>query len=214
VNIILSRHGNTFGPQDKVVWAGSRNDLPLVARGVEQAERFAEVLKARQIKPAAIFSGPLERTFHYAEIITQKLALSFKPFVDLRLNEIDYGDWTGLTQKEVKERFGEEELTSWDEHSVWPSKGNWGGSEESVKAEVHAFVGDLIQGFKEDETVIVVSSNGRLRFFLRLIEGELEQRMKQGSFKVKTGNICKLKHEKSQLNVVYWNQEPKADFEI
>ena len=49
MKLILARHGNTFGPQDKVTWVGSTNDLPLVEEGLAQAQRFgAAPFKRRQ----------------------------------------------------------------------------------------------------------------------------------------------------------------------
>jgi probable phosphoglycerate mutase len=38
MQLILSRHGNTFSPQDAVVWVGAKQDLPLVDSGVLQAK--------------------------------------------------------------------------------------------------------------------------------------------------------------------------------
>lgn len=214
MNLILSRHGNTFGPDDPVVWTGSGNDIPLVARGIEQAEAFAKVLRVNHVEPVAVFCGPLQRTFRYSEIIIRELGLSLKPQVDPRLNEIDYGEWTGLTQVEVVKRFGAEDLRDWDEHSVWPSQGHWGGSESEVIQEVQSFSRDLVHKWGEHDTVLVVSSNGRLRFFLSLIEGELEKRKKLGTFKVKTGHICKVVYSGSRFSTEYWNQEPGVGFRI
>lgn len=214
MNILLARHGNTFGPQDPVVWTGSQNDLPLVDKGIQQAETFAELLKSSQVFPSAVFCGPLERTYRYAEIISQKLGLGFKPQVDLRLNEIDYGGWTGLTHAEVSARYGDQEQKDWDDHSVWPQHGSWGGSEQQIIQEVESFASDLVDQFQNDPWVVVVSSNGRLRYFLNLIEGELRRRKEAGTFKVKTGNICKLTYENRSFQVSYWNEAPRLNFSL
>ena len=40
--MILSRHGNTFSPGDKIIRAGSGEDLSLVERGIEQAQLLAQ----------------------------------------------------------------------------------------------------------------------------------------------------------------------------
>ena len=50
VNIIISRHGNTFEPDEKVVWAGATNDLPLAAKGIEQAKNLGAWLATNSIK--------------------------------------------------------------------------------------------------------------------------------------------------------------------
>ena len=213
MNLILSRHGNTFDAHVPVVWAGSSNDLPLVEKGIAQAEKFAEALAAHKIKPVAIYCSPLQRTRRYAEILIQKLALPFQPNVDPRINEIDYGQWTGLTQNQVIARFGERAVKEWEENSHWPPAGQWGGSEAHVIQETQAFVNDLSKAHKND-TVLVITSNGRLRYFLKEVSGEFEKRVSQHTFKMKTGNISKLIINETQRVLSYWNVEPTLDFKI
>ncbi len=212
MNILLSRHGNTFGPHDPVVWTGATNDLPLVEKGIAQAETFAEVLLSQKIKPSAIYCSPLQRTSKYASILVQKLNLPFKATVDPRINEVDYGEWTGLTNEQVIARFGEAALKAWDEKSQWPTEGKWGSSESAVTAEVKSFVHDLLIQYESNETVIVITSNGRLRYFLTLVPGEFEKRIQNSSFKVKTGNICKLSVHNGGISISYWNQVPASSY--
>jgi probable phosphoglycerate mutase len=208
MELLLARHGNTFGPGDPVVWAGTTNDLPLVEKGVEQAHRLADALKKKGIKPAAIYCGPLQRTKHYAQILVDDLKLPFSPTVDSRLNEIDYGEWTGLSNEEVIARFGEAELKKWDEHCQWPDQGNWGGSPQEVEERVQSFVADLKNKHHPSDTVVIVSSNGKLRYFLKLDAKEFENRIRAGTFKVKTGNICKVVINGDHYTIPYWNEPP------
>jgi len=210
MDIILSRHGNTFAPSDPVVWTGSSNDLPLVAEGIAQAEKFGRVLLSQGLRPAAVYCGPLKRTRVYAEILIGMLGLSEGPRVDSRLNEIDYGKWTGLTQDQVEAEFGPASLKAWNEKSVWPKEGGWGGSPEKIISEVHSFVHDLQKAHRQSDLVLVISSNGRLRYFLTLQEGVYESHIKTGRFKVKTGNICKLKASKESVVIDYWNIDPNS----
>lgn len=212
MKIILSRHGNTFHPGDPVVWTGSTNDLPLVEKGLTQANRFADSLIALRDRnetfPAAILCGPLQRTRKYAEIAANRLNLPFAPVVDSRLNEVNYGDWTGLTNDQVASRFGEEVIQRWDSKSEWPATGNWGGSPKLIVDEIMSFVAHLRRTYNDEDEIVVVSSNGRLRYFLCLVDGEFERRIQEGSFKVKTGNICQLNLEKDRIEIPIWNQDP------
>ena len=43
--ILLARHGNTFGPGDRIVWVGAQEDLPLVEKGEEQARALGNALR-------------------------------------------------------------------------------------------------------------------------------------------------------------------------
>ena len=210
MNLILSRHGNTFTPGETAVWTGSTNDLPLVEKGLEQAEAFAKALKAQGVRPAAVYCGPLKRTRAYAGLVVERLGLAVPPVVDERLQELDYGEWTGLTNDMVKERFGEAALKAWDERCEWPpkDKGGWGGSPEETEAEAREFVAELQEQYGASDTVVAVTSNGRLRYFLALADGELERRVKEGTFKVKTGAVGKLVFADGRAAVAYWNADP------
>ena len=42
--LLLARHGNTFNKGDKIVWVGARTDLPLTAKGREQALALGQAL--------------------------------------------------------------------------------------------------------------------------------------------------------------------------
>ena len=216
MEIILSRHGNTFEPGEPIVWAGATNDLPLARAGIRQAERLAEVLIAQKIRPSLVYCSALQRTVRYAQILIQKLGLPFQPRIDSRIQEIDYGEWTGLTNQEVIQKFGKEAVLNWDQKSLWPPKdqGHWGGSEEQTVTEVQSFVSDLQARHTGNETVVVISSNGRLRYFLTLEKGKFEEKVKNGSFKVKTGNVCKLTGDQNQFTIPYWDVEPVGTFKL
>ena len=71
--LLLARHGNTFNKGDKVVWVGARTDLPLTAKGREQAQALGQALVpfAPQIK--RVISGPLLRTREHAAILCEAL---------------------------------------------------------------------------------------------------------------------------------------------
>jgi probable phosphoglycerate mutase len=210
MELLLARHGNTFGPNDPVVWAGATNDLPLVEKGLEQAEKLASVLKGQGLKPA-VYSGPLQRTFKYASIVSERLGLP-KPKIDLRLHELDYGGWTGLTAEQTEAKFGTAAVEAWEERSEWPpkSQGGWKGSEAQTLDEIKTLVADLEKKHGPDALVLAVTSNGRLRYFLKLIEGEFERRVRDRSFKVKTGAVCKLRESDGKWSVAYWNVDPAS----
>ncbi|MEK7288241.1 MAG: histidine phosphatase family protein [Elusimicrobiota bacterium] len=200
MNLILSRHGNTFEAGQKSVWVGARNDLPLTAQGREQARQLAQALAKNKITPSAVYCGALRRTKEYSEIVIAKLRLPLKADNDPRLNEIDYGQWSGLTNEEVIQRFGRNEFERWEQDCEWPVQGGWGGSASGLKQEVHDFAHEITRKFAEHDSILVVTSNGRLRYFLTLVEGEFERRVREKTLKVKPGNIGKLSWRKRPLS--------------
>jgi len=209
LDLYFARHGDTFAPGQKVVWAGSKNDLPLAPRGIEQAQDLGRAFAAAHISPRKVITGPLERTREFARLALAELGSQVTPSIDRRLDELDYGAWSGLSNGEVMERFGKRELELWNAMSIWPKDAGWGGSEAEARGELHALVQELVEG--EVGPVLLVSSNGRLRYVLTLIERELERRIKDQTFKIKTGNLAKLHWDGTQFSLPFWDITP-AEF--
>lgn len=208
MKLFLARHGNTFAPGQKVVWTGGDYDIPLVEKGREQAGTLAAVLARKNIALSDIYCGSLKRTLEYAEIIAGHLKIQKPPVIDDRLNEIDYGNWTGLSGGEIEKKYGKDELEAWNTDSTWPKNAGWSGTEQATIDKIIQFTNEITPRYDESETVLVVSSNGKLRYFLKLIPYEFEKRIKSQAFKVKTGNICRLDIHKSEIRLVFWNIGP------
>lgn len=202
------RHGNTFAPGDPVVWAGSKNDLALVSSGEEQARSFGAFIRLHDIRFDAVYSSPLQRAKRFAEIALESAQSNLLVQVDTRLNEIDYGPWTGLTNEHVEKQFGAQAQKNWNECSRWPEAAGWGGSEAVMIASVKEFSENLLQKHSQDDCLMLVSSNGTLRYFLKLVEGAFEASVAAGTFKVRTGAYCVMQHQNGRWQVESWNQRP------
>lgn len=208
MQLILSRHGNTFSPQDAVVWVGAKQDLPLVDSGVLQAKCLGLALKKADIPLKAVYCGPLTRAYDYASTVLKASNSPLKPIVDLRLNEIDYGTWSGLSNVQIEEMGEGSELSAWENFSVWPQNSNWQGSAAQIISEVKSLAEELIKQYEAKDTVLLVSSNGRLRYFLKLISWAFEQQVENKALKVLTGNICFFLYENNKWQIKFWNKSP------
>lgn len=208
MRLILCRHGNTFGPGDKISWVGSQNDLPLVQQGIIQAQNVGTALS--EIRLSAIYFAPLQRTRQFAEIVAGVSKQEAPLIEDLRLTELDYGLWSGLTDQEIADKFSETCLREWTERSIWPKECGWASNELSVSEEVRNFATEIGSTYDEDANVLVVTSNGKLRYFLKLIDGEFERRLRQRSFKVATGRVCILHFRQQKFQLSLWNEHPEA----
>lgn len=209
MKVILSRHGNTFSASDPVVWVGATQDLPLVDSGILQAKCLAQALQKADIHPKAVYCGPLKRTRDYAAIVLEQLHSAVKPIVDARLNEIDYGNWAGLSNTQIQEIGEGDDLSAWENLSVWPKIASWSGSAAHMAKEVKEFSKELVTQYDPTDSILVISSNGRLRYFLKLIPGLFEQHVQNKEFKVATGNICLLTHENRKWQIKFWNKKPE-----
>jgi len=210
--IIFSRHGNTFEADQKSYWVGSKEDLVLTSQGEKQAHLFGLSLKESGIQKISIFTGPLKRTLKYAEIVSEyvdKIALK----IDEALIELDYGLWNGLTNEEVGARYGSKELDSWVKDGIWPKNAQWLPIEDQVKSASNYFISKLKDQYQcnEGEVIIVISSNGRLRYLLEACtQDDILSKMRDKA-SVKTGNIGVVRLNKFSAQVLFWNVSPDCE---
>ncbi len=89
--VVLVRHGTT--PTTGKVLPGRAKGLSLSERGREEATKSADRLGSAGAKPAAIYTSPMERARETAAAFSARFGI--KPVIDRRLNECDFGAWTG-----------------------------------------------------------------------------------------------------------------------
>lgn len=212
MRLLLARHGNTFESNQTPVLIGAGQDLPLVARGFEQARILAQHLRRENLVPSLVLSAELLRTKQFAEEILRTLGEGSIVYrSDARLNEIDYGRWTGRSGAELAQGQDAADWSLWDQHSAWPANANFGSSLDKVLSELNSLVQELRAEFNSDATVLCVSSNGTLRYFLSFIPGEMQRRFESGDFKMATGALSLLENAGQGFKLSFWNQTPSAN---
>ncbi len=97
--VYLMRHGEVANGGEKRY--NGHIDIDITERGLQQMYALAERLSDRPI--FAVYSSDLVRSRKGAEIISNRLGISFTPLRGLR--ERSVGLWEGLTAKEIRERF-------------------------------------------------------------------------------------------------------------
>ncbi len=206
--LFLARHGNTFGPGDRVVWVGARTDLPLTLKGRDQAAALGEALAPHRTMIERVISGPLLRTREHAAIAARELVFGGAIEIDERLREIDYGKWEGRSSEEIQ-ALDSDELKAWDERGEWPNSQGWAPSERVIIGNVAQFANDVAEGIGDGGAALLVTSNGILKFFLKLVPGAFEDMASTGALKVATGNCCALRHDSTGWRVAFWNRQPR-----
>ena len=97
----MVRHGQTAASRENR-FSGS-SDPPLTAVGEAMAEAFARAYAS--VTWDAICTSPMLRTRQTADALCRLTGVTAT--VEPGLREIDYGEWEGLRQDEVKERWPE-----------------------------------------------------------------------------------------------------------
>lgn len=98
--ILLARHGHVEGITPERF--RGRLDLLLTATGRRQAKATAKRI-ASVWRPAAIYTSPMSRCVATGAAIGVLFGLEVQP--DARLNDIDYGEWQGLTPEDARSRW-------------------------------------------------------------------------------------------------------------
>ncbi len=203
--LILARHGNTFGPGDTPVWVGANEDLPLVEKGLEQSREIGRALRDAGVVPDRIIAGPLKRTRIGAELAGEMCGFSGEIEIDDRLREIDYGVWGGKSDTQITEQWGDEAVAQWRERSIPPSGAGWSPSPAALAANARSVLDAASRDRSPDTVVLIVTSNGVLRYFHTLLAGPGAP---ESEAKVKTGHIGAARIEASGARLLFWNQTP------
>lgn len=202
--LIIARHGNTFEAGQTPTRVGARTDLPLVDKGRAQAALIGKYLKENNMIPDVVYSSNLKRTFETADIAVRESGVS-NPIYQLDIfNEIDYGPDENKTEEDVIARIGENAINDWDERAIVPD--GWAVDPQEIIQNWGGFA-DQIRAHNDNETVLVVTSNGTARF-APYITGDYEAFRAAYSIKLSTGALGILRFEEGRWIVKGWNIKP------
>ena len=98
--IILTRHGHVEGIKPERF--RGRMELELTEQGRKEAELTRDRIKSSW-QVSAIYSSPMHRAADTARTIGQPFHL--EPVLLETLNDIDYGEWQGLTIREARSKW-------------------------------------------------------------------------------------------------------------
>lgn len=182
--IIIARHGNTFNKGDIITRVGARTDLPLTE--TERGTNVGRYLKDRNLIPAKAFAAPLKRTVETAKLAIEAMGCTIPLELDESFREVDYGPDENKPEEEVIARIGQDALDKWNKDAIVPD--GW-------KVDPQAIINNWLlwgeKAFKNfhNETILIVSSNGIIRF-APYLTGNFAEFTKEHDIKVGTGNVC------------------------
>ena len=99
--IIFLRHAQAENNAKRIL-AGRTEGVHLTKTGIEQAEQITKYLKPLDI--SAIYSSPIERASHTAEIVAKNNSLDYE--LDDRLTEIEMGKFTLMNYDDMFTKYG------------------------------------------------------------------------------------------------------------
>ncbi|MCJ7738472.1 MAG: alpha-ribazole phosphatase [Anaerolineae bacterium] len=200
LRLLLVRHGET-------AWNASgryqgQMDIDLNAAGRQQAEAMAERLASVSI--CAIYTSDLSRAWETAIVLAERQSASATP--DSRLQELNFGEWQGLTYREIAEK-DPERLAVWNEDRVGRTPP--GGESLGAMAErVRSLIEDVHDTYS-DGTVALVSHGGTIRVILCVLLGHPVERY--WHFEVDNTAIAEIEWRELGPVVVRWNDATHLD---
>jgi len=148
LRVVLWRHGQT-------IWNAEHRyqghaDIPLDETGLAQAQRASRLLAA--LGPQAIVASDLSRAMETAQVLAELSGIPLRQ--DKRLRERSGGDWEGLTNDDIRDRYPEQ----W---ARWDPPG--GESEPSVGDRFAAAVTDAVGILPAGGTLVIASHGSAIR---------------------------------------------------
>lgn len=207
--MIFFRHGNTFAEGDDVVCAGRQPGLPLVAAGVLQAERAGRALAAAGCVPREVCASPRLRTQQFAAALLRAAGGDAGAVrEDARLDELDYGPWTGRTREAIVAAGGAAAVHAWDELGRWPSDASFGGEEAGVQRELEELLAEVEAS--SSGVFVAVSHAGRMRYLPTCTTRKLPADNWPGPHRVRCGHATVLRRTSTGLQLLGANLAPEA----
>jgi len=153
MQFVFVRHGETE-------WNASRrfqghSDMPLSARGLEQARALADALRGESF--TRIYTSDLERAYETARVIGAGHGLEI--VTDKRLREFNFGKWEGLTWAEIVEKWPQYAHNRPTQARLYAPPG--GEQFDDVVARVSSFF-DQFRLAQPHETILIVTHAGAL----------------------------------------------------
>jgi broad specificity phosphatase PhoE len=153
---VLWRHGQTAWNAEHRFQG--QTDIPLDPTGEAQAEFAARRLAT--LRPAAIFSSDLSRAQQTAAALARLTGLTVAPDKDLR--ERFGGDWEGLSDAEIRERYPAERAT-WNPPNGEPTP--------VVADRVAGALSRIADSLVDDQLAVVVGHGAALRLGIERVLG-------------------------------------------
>lgn len=166
--LVLLRHGQSEWNL-KNLFTGWK-DPDLTSIGIEEARNAGRDLKAKGVTIRHAFTSALTRAQHTTRLTLEEMGASGVETVkDMRLNERDYGDLSGLNKAEAAEKWGAKQVMIWRRSYDIPPPG--GESLRDTLARVLPYYcQDILPCVLRGEPTLVVAHGNSLRALLMVLE--------------------------------------------
>ncbi|TVZ40600.1 alpha-ribazole phosphatase [Alteromonadaceae bacterium 2753L.S.0a.02] len=185
----LLRHGQCEGGD---IFRGS-TDVRLTPEGFANMQASCDAMNTPW---QAIISSPLKRCCEFATHLSQSLNLPLK--TDLRLQEINYGEWEGV-QRDLIWQTRHDEILAWM-HNPAENTPPGGETLQAVATRLNALLSDILRDYHK-QNILLVAHGGVIRIVLSELLGMPLDRAQ--SFEVPFASVTRIKiYDKAESRLV------------
>lgn len=167
--LVLVRHGQSEWNL-KNLFTGWK-DPDLTEKGVEEAIRAGQQLKALDLRFDVAYTSALTRAQHTLRLILNELgAEDLETIKDKALNERDYGDLAGLNKDDARAKWGEEQVHIWRRSYDIPPPGGESLKDTATRV-LPYYKAHILPRVLKGERVLVAAHGNSLRALIMDLEG-------------------------------------------
>lgn len=191
--MLLIRHGETVWNKDAKLQG--QTDIPLSEQGIKQAIALSKRLSGRKIE--AFYASNLTRAIKTASIVAEP---HHRQVIMLPgLQELNFGDWEGLTFKEIQQNYSDLSQTWWSNPLETRIPG--GETLNELAERSNQTIKDIVLKHS-DQTVAVVAHGGTIRSIVGTVLG------------IDLNQYWKLRQDNASLSIVYFHAWDKSILEL
>ena len=179
-------------------------DIELCQSGREQSKKLAQYFANKNID--AVFCSPLKRARQTAEIISE--AINLTPTVHTNLIEINFGDWEGLTLKEINKKYANEFL-NWTKRPDLCSVPNGDESLEDVRKRIDDFIDYCVAEYDNKNILVITHSVPAKVLILKSKKLEIN---KLDSIKIANSAVVEIAISENDINLISFNEVDNLEF--
>ena len=167
--LVLVRHGES--EWNKLNLFTGWKDPDLTQKGIAEARKGAELLRAEGLRFDVAFTSVLTRAQHTLDIILEVLGQKdLETIRDQALNERDYGDLSGLNKDDARKRWGQDQVHIWRRSYDIPPPGGESLKDTAVRV-LPYWEAQIWPQLKAGRNVIVAAHGNTLRALIMKLEG-------------------------------------------
>jgi 2,3-bisphosphoglycerate-dependent phosphoglycerate mutase len=167
--LVLVRHGES--EWNKLNLFTGWKDPDLSDKGVAEAHKAGQLLRAQGLKFDIAFTSALQRAQHTLDIMLDELGQAGLPRRrDQCLNERDYGDLSGLNKDEARKRWGEQQVHIWRRSFDVPPPGGE-SLKDTAERVLPYYQAQIWPEVASGRNVLVAAHGNSLRALIMQLEG-------------------------------------------